>query len=123
LTFGFLLWQPDTEAKGQVDLSDKTILRKEEKHGKKHAFAVYTAKRVFFMYPDSPQETDSWMQCISKCVERMKAAASRGGMSAPNAGAGAASSAGSLSPGGSHVLASLCEKYLLTSGKFSWHVW
>jgi hypothetical protein len=61
------------------------------------------------MYPDSPQETDSWMQCISKAVERMKAAASRGGgggggggMSAPNANSGAPGSAGSLSaPGGS----------------------
>lgn len=86
----------DAEAKGVIDLADRTVVRKEEKHGKKHAFAIYTAKRVFFMYPDQASETDAWINAVQKAIDRMKgprastvgmAPVNPGGLSAPGAGA------------------------------------
>lgn len=90
------LLQPDAEAKGVIDLGDKTVVRKEEKHGKKHAFAIYTAKRVFFMYPDQASETDAWINGVQKAIDKMKT----GGARQSTAGIAPTNAGGSYSGGG-----------------------
>lgn len=46
-------------------------MKREEKK-KKYAFAVGTAKRIYFMYPDTQPEQESWMKILSAVIDRLK---------------------------------------------------
>lgn len=47
-------------------------MRKEKKNKQAHAFAVVTVKRVFFMYPDAPSDTDPWITALSNQIDVLK---------------------------------------------------
>lgn len=59
-------------ATGAIELSGESYVKKEKKNKQGHAFAVGTLKRVFFMYPDNPSDTDHWVKAISNQIDILK---------------------------------------------------
>lgn len=45
---------------------------KREDKKKKYCFAVGTTKRIFFMYPDTQSEMESWMKVLAGVIDRLK---------------------------------------------------
>jgi len=58
---------------GKIDIEPTSVV-KEEPGIKKSAniFSVATSKRIFFMYPEKPEETKAWIDAITKCIEKSK---------------------------------------------------
>lgn len=64
----------DQTITGRIDLEPSSLV-KEEPEKKKAAtnmFSVTTAKRIFFMFPDKPEETEGWVAAIQKGIEIAK---------------------------------------------------
>jgi len=59
---------------GRVDLESNSLVKEEppNKEKKKNLISVTTSKRVFFMYPDTKEEVQSWVDAISQGIERAK---------------------------------------------------
>lgn len=66
-------------ATGAIELSGESYVKKEKKNKQGHAFAVGTSKRVFFMYPDNPSDTDHWVKAISNQIDILKGNKKGGG--------------------------------------------
>lgn len=64
--------KPDQEEQGQIELTEKSYVKQEEKRGKKHAFSVFSKKRVFYMYAENDQDSLAWMKSINSSIERIK---------------------------------------------------
>jgi hypothetical protein len=71
--------EQDDVATGVIDLTGESYVKKEKKNKQGHAFAVGTLKRVFFMYPDNPSDTDHWVKAISNQIDILKGNKGRGG--------------------------------------------
>jgi hypothetical protein len=62
------------EAHGVIDLkSCLTVKSAGDKCGRKHAFEVATAKRVFFMCADTEKAKDEWIGAIGRAIVRFAA--------------------------------------------------
>lgn len=73
--------QKDVEETGIIELTRESVARDEPKK-KKYAFSVATspdAKRIFFMFPDTSQETQQWLNALNNAIEKKKAAGGGGG--------------------------------------------
>lgn len=58
---------------GKIDLEPTSVV-KEEPGVKKspNIFSIATSKRIFFMYPEKTEEVKSWIDSITKSIERAK---------------------------------------------------
>jgi len=68
----------DTDLTGVVELTKESFVRREDKK-KKFAFAVGTQKRIFYMYPDTQPEQDTWIKVLSQVVDKLKNPGGGGG--------------------------------------------
>lgn len=63
-----------SEPHGTIDLkSCLTVKSAGDKCGRKHAFEVATAQRVFFMCADSEKDKDEWIGAIGRAIVRFAA--------------------------------------------------
>lgn len=56
---------------GYIELTRESFVKREDKK-KKYCFAVGTTKRIFFMYPDTQSEMESWMKVLAGVIDRLK---------------------------------------------------
>eukprot|EP01098_Paradermamoeba_levis_P004104 TRINITY_DN1791_c0_g1_i1.p1 TRINITY_DN1791_c0_g1~~TRINITY_DN1791_c0_g1_i1.p1 ORF type:complete len:467 (-),score=138.08 TRINITY_DN1791_c0_g1_i1:226-1626(-) len=68
--------QKDVEETGIIELTRESVVKEDPTNKKKkYAFSVATspdAKRVFFMFPDTPQETQQWLNALNKAIDKKK---------------------------------------------------
>jgi hypothetical protein len=57
---------------GKIDLEPHSLVKEEQGKKKPNLFSITTAKRIFFMYPDNAQEVKSWVDSISRSIDRLK---------------------------------------------------
>jgi len=62
----------DAVITGRIDLEPNSIVREETKKAKPGMFSVNTSKRVFYMYPDRPEEMREWIDAINRGIENAK---------------------------------------------------
>jgi len=62
----------DSVFTGRVDLEPNSKVAEDPKPKKPGMFAVHTSKRVFYMYPDKPEEMNDWITAINKGIEYAK---------------------------------------------------
>jgi len=60
----------DAELTGSIEITGKSHLKKEPTK-KKYAFSVGTPARVYFMYPETQQEQDTWMTKLQSLVDKL----------------------------------------------------
>lgn len=77
---------------GKIDL-EPTSLVKEEPDKKKHnLFSITTAKRIYSMYPDTPDQVKLWVDAILRGIEKAKGGSGGAPKNEPIQGSGSASS-------------------------------
>lgn len=68
-----------SEPHGTIDLKTcLTVKSAGDKCGRKHAFEVATAQRVFFMCADSEKDKDEWIGAIGRAIVRFAASTGLG---------------------------------------------
>jgi len=77
----------DTFFTGKIELEPTSLVKEEQGKKKPNLFSITTAKRIFFMFPDKPEEVKGWVDAISNGIERAKPTppSSSGGMVPPAA--------------------------------------
>jgi len=64
---------------GKIDLEPTSVVKEEPGLKKSpNIFSIATSKRIFFMYPEKTEEVKSWIDSITKCIERAKLGAQTG---------------------------------------------
>lgn len=63
----------DQELTGKLELEPSSLVKEEPGKKKPNLFSITTAKRIFFMFPDSAEEVKGWVDAIAKGIETAKA--------------------------------------------------
>jgi len=63
----------DQELTGKLDLEPSSLVKEEPGKKKPNLFSITTAKRIFFMFPDTAEEVKPWVEAVSKGIEVAKA--------------------------------------------------
>jgi len=66
----------DLQFTGRIDVEPASLIKDESEKGKKKnkpgLFSITTAKRIFFMHPDKPEETKLWVEAIQRSIETLR---------------------------------------------------
>lgn len=64
----------DQTITGKIDLEPSSLVKEEpaKKKGQPNLFSITTAKRIFFMFPDKPEDTKDWVDAVQKGIETAK---------------------------------------------------
>jgi len=57
---------------GKIELEPTSLVKEEQGKKKPNLFSVTTARRIFYMFPDKPEEVKGWVDAISKGIEKAK---------------------------------------------------
>jgi len=75
--------QKDSQITGKIDLEPTSLVKEEQGKKKPNLFSITTAKRIFFMFADKPEEVKGWVDAISRGIERAKPATSQSSYNPP----------------------------------------
>jgi len=62
----------DSQFTGKIELEPTSLVKEEQGKKKPNLFSITTSKRIFFMYPDTASEVKSWVDAISRGIDRAK---------------------------------------------------
>jgi len=62
----------DLQFTGKIDLEPTSVVKEEQDKKKKSMISITTTKRIFFMYPDKPEDIRSWIEAIQRNVDGLK---------------------------------------------------
>jgi len=62
----------DSQFTGKIELEPTSLVKEETGKKKPNLFSIATAKRIFFMFPDKPEEVRGWVEAISRGIEKAK---------------------------------------------------
>jgi len=71
-TLFYFKTKKDKDVTGTIELDASSTIQPEPKKKGKYCFSVGTKTRVFFMYPDSKEEQDSWMNTLKSLISSLK---------------------------------------------------
>jgi len=62
----------DLQFTGKIELEPTSLVKEEVDKKKKNMISVTTTKRIFFMFPDKPEEFREWVEAIQKNINALK---------------------------------------------------
>jgi len=62
----------DNSFTGKIDLESNSVVKEDPARKKPNLIAITTSNRIFFMYPEKPEEMKEWIDAISKGIEKAK---------------------------------------------------
>jgi len=57
---------------GKIELEPTSLVKEEQGKKKPNLFSITTARRIFYMFADKPEEVKGWVDAISKGIEKAK---------------------------------------------------